>query len=62
MSDCFFDSDPEYPRKGFGWQTEEHQRAEIQRYINKGYDAPWILKQAERFGIIRQEVDTTKGY
>ncbi len=52
----------EYPRKGYGWQSEEEQRVEIQRKINNGYDMPWVLKEARKFGITRQEVDTTKGY
>ena len=52
----------EYPRKGYGWQSEEQQREEIQRKINKGWDEPWVLKEAQKFGITRQEVDTTQGY
>ncbi len=63
MSDCFFDSDPEYPRKGFYLQTIEQQREEIQRKINKGWeDVPWVAKQAQRFGISKQEIDNTGGY
>ena len=65
MSDCFFDSDPEYPRKGFYRQTEEQQREEIQRKINKNVgweNVPWVAVQAKRFGIIRQEIDNTLGY
>lgn len=65
MSDCFFDSDPEYPRKGFYRQTEEQQREEIQRKINKNVgweNVPWVAIQAKRFGIIRQEIDNTPGY
>ncbi len=58
MSDSFFDAARaagEYPRKGYGWMSEEAQREEIQRKINKGWDEPWVLREAQKFGITKQK-------
>lgn len=65
MSDSYFDAlraAGEYPRKGYGWLDEKEQREEIQRKINKGWNDAWVLREAQKFGIMRQEVDTTQGY
>lgn len=65
MSDSYFDAlraSGEYPRKGYGYLSEEEKRLEIQRKINKGWDEPWILREAHRMGIALQEVDNTQGY
>lgn len=54
MSDCYFDAlrdSGEYPRKGYGWQDEDAQKAEIERKVIAGKRDPWILREAERFGI-----------
>lgn len=54
MSDSYFDvlrACGEYPRKGYGWQTEEEKRKEIQRKINNGLRDQWILKEATRLKI-----------
>ena len=65
MSDSYFDAlraSGEYPRKGYGYLSEEEKRVEIQRKINKGWDEPWVLREAQRMCIIRQEIDNTQGY
>ena len=65
MSDSYFDAlraSGEYPRKGYGWLSEEEKRVEIQRKINKGWDEPWVLREAHRMCIMRQEIDNTQGY
>lgn len=54
MSDSYFDAlraCGEYPRKGYGLQTEAEKREEIARKITKGWRDPWVLKEAARFGI-----------
>lgn len=58
MSDAYFDmmrAEGTYPRKGYGWCSEEAQRKEIQGYINAGRTEPWILDEARRFGIEKKE-------
>lgn len=54
MSDSYFDvlrASGEYPRKGYGWQSDQEKREEIARKISKGFIEPWVLKEANRFGI-----------
>ena len=54
MSDSYFDAlraAGEYPRKGYGWQTEEEKRVEIQRKIDNGWTLPWVLKEAQRMKL-----------
>jgi len=54
MSDSYFDAARaagEYPRKGYGWQTDAEKREEIERKVAKGYREPWVLKEATKFGI-----------
>lgn len=54
MSDCFYDAlrdAGKYPRKGYGWQDEKDQRAEIERKVALGKRESWILREAQRFGI-----------
>ena len=58
MSDSYFDADRAagtYPRKGYGYLTEEEKQVEIQRKINKGWEDEWILKEAKRLGITKQK-------
>lgn len=58
MSDSYFDAARaagEYPRKGYGYLTEEEKRVEIQRKINKDWDDAWVLKEAKRMGITKQK-------
>lgn len=61
MSDAYFDmwrAEGTYPRKGYGWCSEESQRKEIQRYIDAGRTEPWILEEALRFGIVQKDTDS----
>ena len=54
MSDSYFDAlraSGEYPRKGYGWLSEDEKREEITRKISKGWRESWILKEAKRMGI-----------
>lgn len=54
MSDSYFDVlrvNGEYPRKGYGWQSEEEKYEEISRKIANGWSEPWVLKEADRLGI-----------
>jgi len=75
MSDSYFDAARAagtYPRKGYGWLTEEEKHVEIQRKINKGWEDEWVLKEARRMGITKQdkkrdrenrkEIQRTSGY
>jgi hypothetical protein len=75
MSDSYFDAARAagtYPRKGYGYLTEEEKRTEIQRKINKGWEDEWVLKEAKRMGISKQdkrrdrenrkEIQQTTGY
>lgn len=58
MSDSYFDAARAagtYPRKGYGYLTEEEKRVEIQRKINKGWEDEWVLKEAKRMGITKQK-------
>ena len=58
MSDSYFDSARAagtYPRKGYGYLTEDEKRVEIQRKINKGWQDEWVLKEAKRMGIVKQK-------
>ena len=57
MSDSYFDSSRAsgtYPRKGYGYLSEDEKRTEIQRKINKGWEDEWVLKEAARMGITKQ--------
>ena len=64
MSDYFYDAlrdAGEYPRKGYGWQDEKDQRAEIDRKVAAGKREPWILREAWRFGIeVPSKLDARK--
>ena len=54
MSDAYFDAMRDagtYPPKGYGWKTEEGQRAMVERYIKKGWIEPWVVDEARIFGI-----------
>ena len=54
MSDSYYDalrSVGEYPRKGYGWQSEEAQRKEIEDKIARGRLEPWVIREAQRYGI-----------
>lgn len=58
MSDSYFDAlraAGTYPRKGYGYLSEDEKRVEIQRKINKGWDDEWVLKEAQRMGITKQK-------
>ncbi len=58
MSDSYFDAARAagtYPRKGYGYLTEEEKRVEIQRKINKGWQDEWVIKEATRMGITKQK-------
>jgi hypothetical protein len=58
MSDSYFDAARAagtYPRKGYGYLTEDEKRVEIQRKINKGWEDEWVLKEAQRMGITKQK-------
>ncbi len=58
MSDSYFDAaraSGEYPRKGYGYLTEEEKHVEIQRKINKGWNDAWVLREAQRMGITKQK-------
>lgn len=57
MSDPFFDAaraSGEYPRKGYGHLSEDQKREEIQRKLNKGWDEPWVLREAKRMSLKAQ--------
>lgn len=59
MSDSYYDvlrAAGEYPRKGYGWLTEQEQYKEIERKISKGWRDPWVLREAKRFGIEVKDV------
>ncbi|WP_321913562.1 hypothetical protein [Paraburkholderia sp. J11-2] len=54
MTDCYYDAlraQGEYPRKGYGWQSEAEQRDEIARKVAQGWREPWVMREAKRFGI-----------
>jgi hypothetical protein len=54
MTDSYYDAlraSGEYPRKGYGWQSEAEKRVEIARKISTGWTLPWVLKEAKRMGI-----------
>lgn len=54
MSDSYFDvlrAAGEYPRKGYGWQSEAEKHEEIERKIARGSKEPWVIKEAKRMGI-----------
>lgn len=54
MSDDFFDAaraNGTYPRKGYGWQSEQAQREEIARRLAAGERQPWVLEEARMFRI-----------
>ena len=58
MSDSYFDAARAagtYPRKGYGYLSEEEKRVEIQRKINKGWQDEWVVKEAQRMGIVKQK-------
>lgn len=58
MSDSYFDAaraSGEYPRKGYGYLTEDEKRVEIQRKINKDWNDAWVLREADRMGITKQK-------
>ena len=55
MSDSFFDADRAagtYPRKGYGWQTDEEQKEEIVRRLAANDGRPWVLDEARKFGLL----------
>jgi hypothetical protein len=54
MTDCYYDAlrqSGDYPRKGYGYLTEDEKRIEISRKVNTGWRLPWVIKEAKRMGI-----------